>query len=312
LRSFRNLLALGLIATLAACGGSSNNASMGATAAGPALLISPDPGSSADCAGLMPGSTSAMVASPMGGSCTDSPMNMMGMGDMPASNRMGQAGMMSGGMMSATGMMSGTGTTSGDGMAMPMPMPASSGILAAGIDSGGLELVIQDGSAVCSGCIVGQWFDSLGLVATSSFTLLNGFDASSLPMLDTAPLIGGGLAIRQINPDGTTRWLAALGPSSMAPRAAPAWLGPDTSLAIVRDGRAYAVLPGASAGGSCSASVAVFSPAGNHCGTLATPDDGAMSCTSGLGVSTDGTLVQPQPAADGMTCMLRSWPGALK
>jgi len=189
--------------------------------------------------------------------------------------------------------MAGTGTM--------MPMTSGDTILATGTDVGGLKLVLQDASSMCSGCVTGQWFDSTGMASMDSFTVLSGFNGT---MLDMAQLIGGGLAIRGMN-GMTFQWLTTIGPGSTMPQTAPAWLAPDTSLAIVRGGRAYAIVPAS----TCSASVEILSPAGNQCGQLTAPDEGA-SCS--LSVSPDGTLVQSMLGADSMSCMQDSWPGVLQ
>jgi hypothetical protein len=293
--SSRSFLALGLSACLFACGGSSNNGAgtMGSAGAD-GLTIGMADGGASDCAGLMPNSVGQMVTSSMSSACpgmTGAPMPTMPMGDgMPMGNG------------SARG---DTAMPMGMGGSMPagtmMPMASGDTILATGTDASGLKLVLQDASSMCSGCVTGQWFDSMGMASMDSFTVLSGFNGTTL---DMAQLIGGGLAIRGMN-GMTSQWLATIGPGSTMPLAAPAWLAPDTSLAIVRGGRAYAIVPTS----TCSASVEILSPAGNQCGQLTAPDEGA-SCS--LSVSLDGTLVQSMLGSDSMSCMQDSWPGVLQ
>jgi hypothetical protein len=134
------------------------------------------------------------------------------------------------------------------------------------IDSGGLRLGIKDDSSRCAGCVSGQWFDSSGTAATGPFTLFTGFDGSPGTTFDAAPLIGGGLAIRRVDAGGS-QWVAILGAAGTAPEPAPAWLAPDTELAVVRGGRAYALVPASGADG-CASTADVFSPAGSRCGTI--------------------------------------------
>jgi hypothetical protein len=293
--SSRSFLALGFSACLFACGGSSNNGAgtMGSAGAS-GLTIGMAAGSASDCAGLMPDSAGQMVTSSMSSACpgmTGAPMPMMPMGDaMPMGDKTARGD---------------TAMPVGMGGSMPagsmMPMATSDTTLATGTDASGLRLVLQDASSMCSGCVTGQWFDSMGTATMDSFTVLTGFNGG---MLDLAQLIGGGLAIRGNN-GMTTQWLATIGPGSNSAMAVPAWLAPNTSLAIVRGGRAYALVPAS----TCSASVEILSPAGNQCGQLTAPDEGS-SCS--LSVSPDGTLVQSMLGSDSMSCMQDSWPGVLQ
>jgi hypothetical protein len=284
MRPYRYLGILEFSACLLACGGSSNNGAPAQMGGGDLTIVAAtlaDGGVSSECAGLLPAASGQVMTASMG-SCT-SGMNPPMSSDMPMPD------------MPPMGMgMDMPGTAGG----MMMPMPSS---------SGGPVLMMQDGSTACGGCIQGQWFDAMGAASTSSFTLLRGFTGGSL---EAFALIGGGVAIRRSVADGS-QWLATLDADSTSPQAAPAWLAPDTSLAIVRGGSAYALLPAANAV-SCSASVAILSPSGTRCGQLTAPSGGATSgCT--MSVSVDGTLIQMQPAEGAMmNCTLRTWPGALQ
>jgi hypothetical protein len=160
--------------------------------------------------------------------------------------------------------------------------PAASPSAASATDLHGLTLAISDGSSTCAGCVLGQWVDASGAAASGGFVLLTGFDPGPATWLDTAPLIGGGVAVRRVdhNPAAAggepnpaaggvhTRWLATLGHGSTTPKPAPDWLSPDTSLAIVQGGKAYALFPLASPGTSCPTTADIFSPAGDHCAHL--------------------------------------------
>jgi hypothetical protein len=103
----------------------------------------------------------------------------------------------------------------------------------------------------------------------------------------------------------------------------PAWLAtrPDTTLRLVRKGRAYAVLPGVGSYGApgCSQTIEVVAPSGKTCGSSAfeiAPKCGTFA--GAIDVGSDGTVVQ-EIASDPMTtatghsaCGWQWWPGFLR
>jgi len=73
----------------------------------------------------------------------------------------------------------------------PRNLATDSAIFGLGVDLNGRVLVIQDGYAQCTGCILAQWFEGNGTPLTGSFTLLAGFSAGPATWFETAPLVGG-------------------------------------------------------------------------------------------------------------------------
>src|SRR2546421_1206956 len=120
-----------------------------------------------------------------------------------------------------------------------------------GVDLNSRVLVIQNGYAQCSGCILGQWFERDGTPLTGSFTLLAGFSPGPATWFETAPLIGGGLAVRRMDADHSTQtqgfhsqWLITVESGSGQIHEAPDWMKgrPDTDLALAPGGAASADL----------------------------------------------------------------------
>src|SRR5207244_4845797 len=99
-----------------------------------------------------------------------------------------------------------------------------------GLDAANRSLIITYGGP---GTISGQWFDLTGAPMTGAFTLLTGFQAGQTTGVETAPLIGGGVAVRRVDqqddaggrPYRTAQWLATSAPTadglSLIP---PKWL----------------------------------------------------------------------------------------
>ena len=212
----------------------------------------------------------------------------------------------------------------------PRDLAMDSAIFGLGVDLNGRMLVIQDGYAQCAGCILAQWFDGDGTPLTGSFTLLAGFAAGPATRFETAPLIGGGLAVRRMDADRPgqaqrvrSQWLVTVESGNEAVHAAPGWMTtrPDTNLALARGRSAYAVLPNGGFGQPCTQTVELVSPSGNSCAswTLALARD--RSCdTLEVRLGLDGTILQRLPFElesdrDGSgrtkTCTLRFWPAAL-
>jgi hypothetical protein len=207
-----------------------------------------------------------------------------------------------------------------------------SAIFGLGADDAGRALVISDGSSSCVGCVVGQWFEPGGS-AGDPFVLIRGFTAGPSTWFETAPLIGGGLAVRRRDYDAasagqtgvtTSQWLVTVGSGSTTPAAAPSWMAADTNLGIVLGARAYALLPSGAHSGGCEVSVPVFAPTGTQCGTfsqqVATAAGGDCGPNYDVVLGEDGTVLYRMPpatetsiaAGHDTTYTLKFWPAALR
>ena len=190
----------------------------------------------------------------------------------------------------------------------PRPLGSSGPVFGLGLDQSSRALVIQGGAtAACgSGCITGQWFGQDGAALTEPFTLLTGFVAGPSTWFQTAPLIGGGLAVRRMDAStaGSSQrgfhstWLVTVDSGKAQLHAAPDWMTarPDTDLMPARGNRGYAVLPEATTGGACSQRLEVLSPAGNSCAAYdlaIAPRPGCDAWELKLGF--DGTVLQRLP-----------------
>src|SRR5207302_1893571 len=82
----------------------------------------------------------------------------------------------------------------------PRPLAINAAVFGLGMDLRGRTHAIMDGSSVCGGgCIVGQWFDFNGTPMTGAFTLIASFSTGPSTWFETAPLLGGGLAVRRVD-----------------------------------------------------------------------------------------------------------------
>ena len=214
----------------------------------------------------------------------------------------------------------------------PTALQVNRTVFGMGVDANGRVLVIQDGYAQCSGCILGQWFERNGAALTGSFTLIAGFSAGPATWFETAPVIGGGLAVRRMDARAsgqlrgfTSTWLLTVDGGSASVHAAPTWMTSrnNTNLAIARGGKAYAVLANGEDGERCTQSLEIVSATGNSCGSfdLAMTNDGSTCDNWELRLGLDGTVVQHLPAqleqtldstGRTKTCTIRFWPAALK
>jgi hypothetical protein len=144
--------------------------------------------------------------------------------------------------------------------------------------------------------------------------------------LDAEPLVTGGVAIA-----ARASWLFQIreGSSDVSPAE---WLSvfPNTRLALVRGGRAHALLPGAPdpdpVSDPCSRvfPIALTAADGRTCGTVSfpAPTVSTLACinaVSSVGVGRDGTVVsltfeygQAQDGSTGFHGIARWWPEALR
>jgi hypothetical protein len=210
------------------------------------------------------------------------------------------------------------------------PLATAGSVFGLGADVGGNALVIGDGTGrFGAGVISAQWFDRFARALTGEFVLLTSFQPGRSTWFETAPLIGGGLAVRRmdaIDVGGgrfqlTSRWLVTVPPGSASVSPAPDWLGArnDTLLAIVRGGRAYAVLPEAQQDGDCSQRIEVVTPDGQSCGAQEFRRASGNCKTLGIRVGLDGTVVQQMPPAfeqgavtDNPSCSWLFWPALIR
>jgi hypothetical protein len=199
-----------------------------------------------------------------------------------------------------------------------------------GADLAGNALVIGDGTGRFGGGVISaQWFDRFARALTGEFVLLTSFQPGRSTWFETAPLIGGGLAVRRMDAvdDGngrfhaTSHWLVTVPSGSATPSPAPDWLASrtDTLLAIVRGGRAYAFMPEAQNDGDCSQRVEVLTPDGQSCGAQDFRLASGNCQTLGIRIGLDGSVVQQMSPAfeqgagtDNPSCSWRFWPALLR
>jgi hypothetical protein len=199
---------------------------------------------------------------------------------------------------------------------------ASAGtVFGLGGDASGRVLVVTDGGA---GNISAQWFDENCTAMTGEFRLITGFQAGANTWFETAPLIGGGAAVRRVDqqndsdgrPYRTGRWLVTLPAGSAVPETAPKWLidRPNTGMALARSRAAYAMLPMGAPDADCAQKVEVMAPDGTSCGSLDATIASGRCRTEDFGLGLDGTPVQllPKSLSAPRTCAYRWWPHALR
>ena len=118
--------------------------------------------------------------------------------------------------------------------------------------------------------VIVRWIDSGGRPLTP-WT-----DVAAEDEIEVAPLMGGGVVLR------AGEWIASFASGSATPAVAPTFIPQYHRVAVVRGGRAYAVVP--ILGWARDHAIELYSPAGTHCGTLPFPE------LAGLYVGHDGTL----------------------
>jgi hypothetical protein len=145
-----------------------------------------------------------------------------------------------------------------------------------------------------SGHYAARWFDADGKPLTAWF---DAGAVSKFYYVGLGPLIGGGAVLF-----GGTEWRAiASGTAKVGP--APAFLQPNTGLAIVRGGKAYAALSWSN--NPAGLVVAIFAPSGESCGTL--------TAIGAATIGKDGTLIgQTGYEMANNDCVTTWYPQALK
>jgi len=137
--------------------------------------------------------------------------------------------------------------------------------------------------------VIARWVDAGGRPLTPWM------DVAAAGNIEVAPLVGGGVVLRAGN------WIASFASGSATPEAAPTFIPPYHHVAIVRGGRAYAVVP--IVGWARDHAIELYSPAGNHCGTLEFPSG------VGLYLGRDGTVISTGPND---WCTATWWPHLLR
>ena len=144
------------------------------------------------------------------------------------------------------------------------------------------------------GAVSARWYDANLGPASDAFAI-DARGSSSQPIL--RQLVGGGAAIQV---DGA--WVATVRSGNAGADSAPEWLSSHANfdLAIVRQQRAYALVP--RAGASPHDTLDLYSGAGERCGSVKLPVDG-------LSLSPDGTVIGS--SGDG-GCTHSFWTGLLR
>jgi hypothetical protein len=158
---------------------------------------------------------------------------------------------------------------------------------------GAALVVVWPGSAVGNGGkAAGRWFDASLSPTTDWFSLPGNGDR---PML--RPLVNGGAALQ-----AGGAWVAMLASGKSGWDAPPSWLASrsGTDLTIVRQGRAYALIP--KSGSSLPRNrLELFTPQGEHCGAGTFPGDG-------LSLGLDGTVIGSSGEGG---CQITWWPSVV-
>src|SRR3954470_3565059 len=189
-----------------------------------------------------------------------------------------------------------------------------------GCDATNRCLVMTDGGP---GTISAQWFDANGTAATGEFVILRGFQPGLSTWFETAPWIGGGVAVRRVDqqidstgrPWRTAQWLVTVPAGQATSHDAPQWLKDraNTNLALARGGKAYAVLPMGAPDVDCTQKIDVLAPDGTSCGTLDMTVASGRCRTEDVALSFGGTPIQsmPQQLSPKDMCSFRWWKDAV-
>jgi len=194
-------------------------------------------------------------------------------------------------------------------------------IFGTGCDPDNRCLIISNGGG---GAISAQWLDANGAALTGEFTLLDSFQAGPSTWFETAPWIGGGLAVRRVDQQNddkghayrTAQWLVTVGAGQPRPVPAPQWLKdrPNTNLALARGGKGYALLPMGAPDVQCAQRIEIVAPDGTSCDSLDANIAAGRCRTEDMTVTLGGTPVQEMPADPSQPpiCSYRWWKDALR
>ena len=142
---------------------------------------------------------------------------------------------------------------------------------------------------------------------------MTGFQAGQTTWFETAPLMGGGLAIRRVDqqddaggrPYRTAQWLATSQDVNPGPHGEglslipPKWLSdrPNTNLSVALGGKAYAVLPLGAPAADCAQKIEILAPDGTSCGFFDATVARGQCRTEDVALGRDGTPIQLLPQA---------------
>jgi hypothetical protein len=209
----------------------------------------------------------------------------------------------------------------GTDLAWGHDLAAKGAVFGLGGDAQNLAIVITDGGP---GTISAQWFDTRGTPLTGEFVILTNFQAGANTWFETAPLAGGGVAVRRVDqqndssgrPYQTAQWLVLVGSGQASAQAAPPWLASrnNTQLSITRSGRGYALLPMGGPDADCAQKIEVLAADGASCGSFDASAGAGRCRTENIGLGRDDTPIQllPSTMTQPNTCAWRWWPGALR
>jgi hypothetical protein len=189
------------------------------------------------------------------------------------------------------------------------PGASESLALLVGVDLRGRVLVLWQTS---DSTWMGQWLSRDGRARTQPFTVA--MEPTSLSPDDRLqPLVGEGLVLRLGG-----QWVRRFPSGETTSLPAPGWLAanPGTDLTLIRNNRAYALLPPPTLveGSGCQERVSLFTRDGEPCGDLIFPFGGSTCDGRRLGLGLEGTVIQQIdlniPAND--QCAWRWWPRLLR
>jgi len=175
-----------------------------------------------------------------------------------------------------------------------IPGGCNNGLLTGVGDASGSTFVLLSGgkNVGLSSEVAGRWVDAAGNPKTDFFAVA----AAAPKRAIVRALVGGGVAI-QLDGD----WIGTVDSGATTVQEPPEWLAdnPDHDFTIVRNRRAYAVLP---RGAVDPHAMTLYSAQGTRCGTVTFP---AIGLTAGA----DGTAIG---VSDSGGCTKSWWPGLLR
>ena len=193
-------------------------------------------------------------------------------------------------------------------------------VVGLGTDAAGNSVVISNGS---SGDIRAEWLNAVNGGSNGAFTLLDSFAPGANTWFETAPLLDSGVAVRRVDqqndaagrPYTTSQWLVTVALGASFAKPAPKWLTnrPNTNMAILRSGRAHAMLPLGAPAAVCGQTIDVVAPDGTLCGSFNVGLESGQCRTEDVTLAMDGTPIQlrPRDTVAG-SCAYRWWPSALR
>ncbi len=192
-----------------------------------------------------------------------------------------------------------------------VPLDASPGIVEVGWATGHVLAIVPAAPSSRA-----RWFDGAGMPLTPWFDVAVGLDPSGGAAVRL--LLDGSIALN----DGRS-WVASFRDGRPGADPPPGWLAsrPNTRLASIRLGRAYAVLP-LDQPGADATRFEIVTASGEGCGAVPIPPASVVAgvdrTSRRLDVGLDGTLFQqdslsgPSEGNFGIHCAFRWWPALLR